>query len=79
MWLESLQDDIRRYLEGDIRYEKHGQGGVVLIPGKLEILLETENGCIGDVGAVEEGEQIHETEDRDHAKIDLGDKPALGG
>lgn len=79
MRLESFQNDIRWYLKDDIWYEEHGQGGIILSTGQFQILLETEHGRVGDIGPVEEGQQIHETEDGYHAKIDLGDKSALGG
>ena len=45
MWLESLQNDVRWYLKGDVWYEEHGQGGIVLVTvrAKFEILLETKD------------------------------------
>lgn len=79
MWLESFQDDVGWYLEEDIWDEEHGQGGIILRAREFEVLLQTKDGGIGDVGAVEEGQQIHETEHWNYAKIDLRDQSALRG
>ena len=79
MWLESFQDDVGWYLKDDIWDEEHGQGGIILRAREFEVLLQTKDGGVGNVGAVEEGQQIHETEDWDYAQIDLGDQSALRG
>lgn len=48
---QSFQDDVGRYLEKDIWHEEDGQGGIELIALELEILLQTKDGGIADVGS----------------------------
>ena len=79
MRFESLQDDIRWDLKDDIWDEEDGQCGIVLVPRQSQILLQPENGCIGDVGPVEECEKIENAQHWNDTKIDPGDEPALTG
>jgi hypothetical protein len=77
MRLEPLQNDVRRNLENHIGDEEDGQTSTVLSTAEAEILLKTEDGGVGHVGSVEEGQEIHDRQDRNEPQVDLGDESAL--
>lgn len=77
MRLESLEDDVGRDFEENIRHEKDGQGGAVLGTAEAEILLQAEDGGVRNIGAVKKGQQVEHRQDRDDSQIDFGDQPPL--
>lgn len=46
---------------------------------ETELLLQAEDGGVGDVCAVQKGEEVEDAEDGDDAEVDFGDEFALGG
>jgi len=55
---ELLQEEVGWDFEQDIRNEEDGEGGVVFIIDEVQLFLETEDGCIGDVYSIQEGEEV---------------------
>ena len=46
---------------------------------QIEICLQAEDRRIGDIGAVEEGQEVEYAEHGDDAQVDLGDQATLCG
>lgn len=55
-------------------YKEDGQGRRVLGGTQAEILLQAKNGRIGNVGPVEEGQQIEHRQNRNHSQVNLGEQ-----
>ena len=72
MRFESLQQDVGGNFEDDVWNEEHCQGGVVLYASELQVLDQGEGFGVGDVDAVQEGEEVEDAEEGDDAKVDLG-------
>lgn len=58
MRLEPLEQNIARDLEQYVGDKEDRQRRLILQSGQLEVLLQTENSGVGDVGTIEKGEQI---------------------
>ena len=77
MGLKSFQNDIRGYLKDDIWYKEHGQRGVVLISGQIDILDQPKNSCIRNVRAIEKSQKVEDAQNWNDAEIDLSEKLSL--
>ena len=62
---QALEEDVGQRLEEGIGDEEDGQAGIVLAAGQVEGFLEAVEAGVADVGAVEEGDEIEETEPGD--------------
>lgn len=47
----------------DVGQVEDGQSDVVLVAGDVEVILETENLCVSDIGPVEKGTQEQHCQD----------------
>lgn len=79
VWLEPLQQQVGGNLKKHVRHEEDGERGVELRAAHVQVAGQAEDGRIGDVDAVDEGEKIEHGEDRDDAQVDLGRQLLLGG
>lgn len=61
-WAEAFQKDVGEWLEDGIGDEEDGEGGVELRDGKAEIFGQAGDLCVTNVCAVQEGEQVENTE-----------------
>lgn len=73
-----LEQDVGGDLAEDVGHEEDGQGRVVLDAAHAELGLEAEGAGVGDVDAVEEGEQVQHDDEGDDVQVDLGRDAALG-
>lgn len=71
--------DVRRHFEQDVSKEKDGQGHVELSACQLEVVFESCNSGIANVGAIQETEEIQERPDGDEAVVELAFEGADGG
>lgn len=58
--------------------EEDGQTGAILDTAQAEILLQTENGSVGDVGPVEEGQKVHDRQHGNDSQVDPGEELSFG-
>ena len=62
---QALEQDVGEGFEASVGDKEDGETGVVLAGGDVETLLETIEFGVADVGAVEEGDEVEETEPGD--------------
>lgn len=74
---QTLEQDIGQRFEERIRDEEDGQTGVVLAAGDVKRCLQTVEFRIADVGAVEEGDEVEETEPGDETQVELPEEFAV--
>lgn len=79
MGFQFLEDNVGRDLEHNVWNEEDGQGIVVLRIFEVELILQAENGGIGDIGTVEKSKEVEDAKNGDNAQVNFGDKFALGG
>ncbi len=78
MRFELLQQYIGRDLEQYVRDKEDGQGVVVLMVLQFQVRLKPKYTRIGDVGTIEKGEEVEQTQDGDDAEIDTCDELSRG-
>jgi len=68
---ETLQGDVGGRLEDGVGDEEDGQGGIVLAARDVQRLLQAVQPGVADVGPIEEGHEIQQTEPGDQFQVEL--------
>jgi len=76
---EVLEQDVGGDLAEDVGDEEDDQGRVVLRAVHVEVLLEAEGARVGDVDAVQEGQEVEDDHEGDEVQVDPHRDLALGG
>jgi len=67
---EALQGDVGGRLEDGVGDEEDGQGGVVLAAGDVQGLLQAVQPGVADVGPIEKGHEVQQTEPGDQFQVE---------
>ena len=74
---EASEEQVGRQLEHQVADKEDGGRKVEVGASHAQVLLQRSLARLGEVGAVEEVEQIHEDEARQHVQVRLADQPLL--
>lgn len=76
---QSLQEDIGRNLEDYIRHKEDCERSVIFGVFEFQVSTELEGVRVGYVDAVEEGQEVEDTEEGDYSEVDFSHQGFLGG
>lgn len=69
--LEPFQQDISERLEEGVGYEEDGERGVVVSTSHVQVLLQSVEPCVADIGSIEKTAEVEEAEPRDEFEIEF--------